>query len=191
MNLRERLHISTILILTFKISSLKKTLATWGRVNGIHHDKFFNQWFLRLSSDSSLLHFKILCLRSFVLTAIYSRHTYHRDISTSSTTFNDFKKDNFNRIHSACCRLVTANIYAELTSRCQIWKTPAAIYLLPVFEFTLFWEPSDVAVTAIDPDSHRNDFQVLCDLKKAPPLKRRYWHLCFLLYGNINHAVWR
>lgn len=62
----------------------------------------------------------------------------------------------------------------------------------PVLEFTVFWEPSDVEVAAdwnkndwnkndlfwLDSDWNKNDFQVAWDLKKAPRLNRRYWHLC-------------
>ena len=45
----------------------------------------------------------------------------------------------------------------------------------PVLELTVFREPSDAEVAA---DCNKNDFRVVRDLKKAPQLNRRCWHLC-------------
>lgn len=42
---------------------------------------------------------------------------------------------------------------------------------------------------AIESGCNKNDFHVVCDLKEAPPLNRRYWRLCFLLHCNIEPAV--
>lgn len=124
----------------------------------------FNQWFPRLFWFLSVFHL-ILCLMLFVLPAIFN------DICTVSLfqslqlqLFNvyEFKSKILNCTFISLTQPV-ANWLPQISMLSwlpTVWSRKCLLQftLLLVVEFTLFWEPSDVEVAAVDSDWSKNDF---------------------------------
>ena len=85
----------------------------------------------------------------------------------------------------------TINSYAELTLQCLVWKMSTTIYLLPVLEAPLLWEPSDAEVVPRRIRLKQDWVPSCVGPESGSPTEQRYWHLRFFPCCDTKHAVWR